>query len=52
VIANCPALTPLTDPSFGATTAKLVDVAGQYRKCRAAALAEPEPENPTRKERP
>ena len=27
----------LTDDSFGATTAKLVEVAGQYNKCRAAA---------------
>ena len=30
---------PLTDDSFGATTLKLIDVAGQYRKCQRAALA-------------
>lgn len=28
----------MSDDSFGATTLKLVEVAGQYRKCRAAAL--------------
>lgn len=39
VVASCPELTPLADASFGATTAKLVEVAGQYRECRAAALA-------------
>lgn len=38
VVASCPPLQPLTDDTFGATTAKLVDVAVQYRKCRAAAL--------------
>ncbi len=38
VVASCPDLTPLADPSFGATTLKLIDVAGQYRKCRRAAL--------------
>lgn len=37
--AICPELTPVTDNSFGATTAKLVEVAGIYRECRAAALA-------------
>jgi hypothetical protein len=31
---------PLTDDSFGATTLKLVEVAGVYYRCRAAALAE------------
>ena len=36
----CPPLTPLTDDSFGATTIKLIEVAGQYYKCREAALAE------------
>jgi hypothetical protein len=36
----CPQLTPLTDDSFGATTLKLVEVAGLYYRCRAAALAE------------
>lgn len=39
VVASCPDLTPLDDPSFGATTLKLIDVAGQYRKCQRAALA-------------
>jgi hypothetical protein len=38
VVANCPPLAPLQDDSFGATTAKLVEVAGIYHKCRAAAL--------------
>jgi hypothetical protein len=31
----------LADPSFGATTLKLVEVAGQYLECRTAALAGP-----------
>ena len=39
VLTACPALTPLTDPSFGATTLKLIEVAGQYRECRCAALS-------------
>lgn len=39
VVASCPDLTPLADGSFGATTLKLIDVAGQYRKCQRAALA-------------
>lgn len=39
VVSSCPELAPLTDPSFGATTLKLIEVAGQYRECRAAALA-------------
>jgi hypothetical protein len=38
VVASCPQLTPLSDSSFGATTEKLVQVAGQYRECRCAAL--------------
>ena len=38
VVANCPALTPLPDPSMGATTLKLFDMARQYRQCQAAAL--------------
>jgi len=29
-------LTPLADDSFGATTRKLIEVAGIYRECRAA----------------
>jgi hypothetical protein len=37
----CPPLTPLVDDTFGATTLKLIEVAGQYRKCREAALAGP-----------
>jgi hypothetical protein len=37
---SCPPLTPLTDDSFGATTLKLIEVAGQYRQCREAALAQ------------
>ena len=40
VIANCPKLTPLTDPSFGATTTKLIEVAGIYYRCREAALSQ------------
>lgn len=39
-IALCPELTPLNDTSFGATTNKLVEVAGIYHECRTAALAE------------
>lgn len=38
VVANCPPLTPLADDSFGATTRKLLELAEQYLKCRAAAL--------------
>lgn len=38
VIASCPELTPLTDPSFGATTLKLISLAGTYNECRCAAL--------------
>lgn len=39
MVASCPVLTPLADDTFGATTLKLVEVAGQYNECRAAALA-------------
>lgn len=39
MILSCPFLVPLSDPSFGATTIKLIDVAGQYTKCRESALA-------------
>ena len=35
---SCPDLTPLADDSFGATTLKLIEVAGIYYRCRAAAL--------------
>lgn len=38
VIASCPPIAPQTDPSFGATVQKLVELGTQYRKCRAAAL--------------
>lgn len=40
IVANCPPLTPLADDSFGSTTLKLIEVAGQYWKCREAALAQ------------
>jgi hypothetical protein len=36
VIASCPDLTPLADPSFGATTLKLAELVGIYHRCRAA----------------
>lgn len=39
VVSNCPELAPLLDDSFGATVLKLVEIANQYRDCRAAALA-------------
>ncbi len=39
----CPeTFAPLTDDSFGATSVKLIEVLGQYWKCRAAALAKAE----------
>ena len=38
VIQNCPPLTPLADGSLGAVVLKLSEVAGQYHKCRSAAL--------------
>lgn len=38
VVASCPELSPLADDTFGATTSKLVEVAGIYHECRAAAL--------------
>jgi hypothetical protein len=38
ILANCPPLQPLADDTFGATTLKLIEVATQYQKCRAAAL--------------
>lgn len=38
-VAACPPTLPaLTDDSFGATVGKLVEVAGIYYKCRAAAV--------------
>lgn len=39
VVIACPELSPLSDNSFGATTAKLSEVGGIYRECRKAALA-------------
>ena len=36
--ASCPELTPLQDETFGATSAKLVEVAGIYYQCRTAVL--------------
>ena len=38
VVASCPTLTPLADATFGATTLKLIEVAGQYHQCRCAAM--------------
>jgi len=37
IVASCPDLTPLSDNSFGATTAKVIEIAGIYYACRAAA---------------
>jgi hypothetical protein len=37
-VVSCPVLTPPYDNSFEATTLKLIEVVGIYRKCRAAAL--------------
>lgn len=42
VSLQCPRLAPLDDPSFGATTLKLIEVAGVYNACRCAALKAPE----------
>ena len=38
ITAHCPPLTPLAGASFGDTTVKLIEVAGQYHECRCAAL--------------
>ena len=38
VVASCPEIAPLSDPSFGATTLKLIEVGQQYRECRLAGL--------------
>ena len=46
IAASCPDLTPLTDDSFGATTLKLIEVAGIYYRCRTAALADRLPHKP------
>lgn len=40
VRASCPELVPLSDDTMGALLSKLVEVANQYRECRAAALAQ------------
>lgn len=37
----CPETLPLADPTFGATTVKLIEVGGQYRACRCVALELP-----------
>lgn len=37
-VVSCPALTPPYDNSFEATTLKLIEVVGIYKRCRAAAL--------------
>lgn len=42
VRAACPDLTELQEKDFGSTTLKLIEVAGQYYKCQAAALGESE----------
>lgn len=39
VTENCIELTPLESDTFGATTTKLIEVVGQYRKCKAACEA-------------
>lgn len=46
--ASCPDLVPLTDPSFGATMQKLIEVAGIYYRCREAALADQAPKEERR----
>ena len=38
IYSGCVELTPMVDDSFGATTLKLAEVAGQYHKCRKAAF--------------
>lgn len=40
--ANCPDLTPLNDPSFGAANLKIVEVAGVYYRCRASMYSPPQ----------
>jgi len=39
VVAACPEQAALTDDSMGALAARLQELGGQYRECRAAALA-------------
>ena len=38
MLAACPPLAPLKSDQLGAVVLKLSEVAGQYHKCRAAAL--------------
>lgn len=38
-LAACQAPPPLVDPSFGATTMKLIEVAGILAECRATGAA-------------
>lgn len=38
VSATCTDIQPPADDTFGSTTYALIDLAGKYRKCRAAAL--------------
>lgn len=39
VVANCPALQPVVDETFGGTVQALIETSIQYNKCREAALA-------------
>ena len=39
VIENCIEIQPPENDTFGATTTKLIEVVGQYRKCKAACEA-------------
>ena len=39
VIENCIEIQPPENDTFGATTTKLIEVVGQYKKCSAAAHA-------------
>ena len=39
IVENCTPLTPLQSDDFGETTKKLIEVAGKYNKCSAAAHA-------------
>jgi len=38
IVASCPTLTRLDDPSFGGHILKLQEVAGQYNECRKACV--------------
>ena len=39
ITANCIELQPPVNDTFGATTTSLIEVVGQYRKCKAACEA-------------